>query len=219
MRVKTPMGLERFEVRFFFGQKFTKIDLALEVVIKNRSKVVWGFSVMFLTIWLKNFFCAKSHMGTPFEWIFFTHQKKNQLQVRVYFAVQIKKKFGTIKDLPIWFFGNKGIFVSQTSYGHTMVWSSISSDFFDFERFDRKSIKIGYKPRKVLISKTASVRLKTFLYDSLKMRDFLWVETPIAIQRFEVHFRAIFSSSWQSIKNVLQIGYILGSNAKTYPRE
>ena len=164
------------------------------------------------------FLCQKSY-GNTIRMNFFHTPKKNQLQVRVYFAVQIKKKIGTIKDLPIWFFGNKGIFVSQTSYGHTMVWSSISSDFFDFERFDRKSIKIGYKPRKVLISKTASVRLKTFLYDSLKMRDFLWVETPIAIQRFEVHFRAIFSSSWQSIKNVLQIGYILGSNAKTYPRE
>ena len=40
MRIKTLMGLERFEVRFFFGEKFTKIDLALEVVIKNLSKVV-----------------------------------------------------------------------------------------------------------------------------------------------------------------------------------
>ena len=126
---------------------------------------------------------------------FFSHTKKKSVTGSGIFRRTDQKKFGTIKDLPIWFFGNKGIFVSQTSYGHTMVWSSISSDFFDFERFDRKSIKIGYKPRKVPISKTASVRLKTFLYDSLKIRDFLWVETPKAIQRFEVHFRAIFSSS------------------------
>ena len=39
-RVKTPMGLEPFEARFFFGDNFTKIDLALEGVIKNLSKVV-----------------------------------------------------------------------------------------------------------------------------------------------------------------------------------
>ena len=50
MRVKTPMGLERFEVRFFFEEKCTKIDLALEVVIKNQAKVVSGISVMFLAI-------------------------------------------------------------------------------------------------------------------------------------------------------------------------
>ena len=40
VRVKTPMGLEPFEVRFFFEEKFTKIDLALEGVIKNLLKVV-----------------------------------------------------------------------------------------------------------------------------------------------------------------------------------
>ena len=36
VRVKTLMGLEPFEVRFFFGQKFTKFDLALNRVSKNR---------------------------------------------------------------------------------------------------------------------------------------------------------------------------------------
>ena len=29
VRIKTPMGLEPFEVWFFIGQKFIKIDLAL----------------------------------------------------------------------------------------------------------------------------------------------------------------------------------------------
>ena len=33
---KTPMGLEPFEVSFFFEEKFTKFDLALNRVIKNR---------------------------------------------------------------------------------------------------------------------------------------------------------------------------------------
>ena len=33
VRVKTPMGLEPFEVRFFVKIKFTKIDLALTLVI------------------------------------------------------------------------------------------------------------------------------------------------------------------------------------------
>ena len=38
VRVKTLMGLEPFEVNFFFGQKFTKLDLTLEVVIRNHLK-------------------------------------------------------------------------------------------------------------------------------------------------------------------------------------
>ena len=61
------MGLEPFEVRFFFGEKFTKIDLAVEGVIENRSKVVYTLSVMFVTISLKYFFLVKSLMGTPLD--------------------------------------------------------------------------------------------------------------------------------------------------------
>ena len=52
-------------------------------------------------------------------------------------GIQIKICFGTIKDLPIWLFENKGIFVSQNSYGHTMGWSSFSSDFLVFVRSDQ----------------------------------------------------------------------------------
>ena len=55
VEVKSLMGLERFEVRFFFGHKFTKIDLAHKGVIENRSKVVYTLSVMFITISLKYF--------------------------------------------------------------------------------------------------------------------------------------------------------------------
>ena len=36
MHAKTLMGLHLFEVRFFFGEKFTKFVLALKQVIKNR---------------------------------------------------------------------------------------------------------------------------------------------------------------------------------------
>ena len=39
VRAKTLMGLHLFEVRFFFGEKFTKFDLALKQVIRNHSKV------------------------------------------------------------------------------------------------------------------------------------------------------------------------------------
>ena len=138
VRVKNPMVLGRFEAFFFFSDKFTKIDLALEEIIKNRSKDVWGLSVMFLTIWRMNFFCAKSHMEKILEWSFFTHQKFFQLQVRAYLAVQIKNLSDTIKDLPIWFFGNKGIFVSQNSCGYTTVWSSFSSDFLVFVTINQK---------------------------------------------------------------------------------
>ena len=40
MRAKTTMGLDPFEGRFFSGEKFTNINLALEVVIRNHSKTV-----------------------------------------------------------------------------------------------------------------------------------------------------------------------------------
>ena len=56
---KTPMGLEPFELGFFVRKKFTKIDLALKVVIKNHSKLVYRLSVMFPTISRKNFFLSK----------------------------------------------------------------------------------------------------------------------------------------------------------------
>ena len=139
------MGLERFEVRFFFGEKFTKIDLALEVVIKNLSKVVWGLSVKFSRIWLKNFFVVKIHMGTPLEWKILLH-----------------------------------------------------NFFFSF----------GIDPRKVPISKTASVRSKAFRYDSLETRELFWVKIPMGIQ---VHFRDFFClCEW--ILTWLKIDYKWGSH-------
>ena len=66
-RVKTLMGLEPFELRFFFGEKCSKFDLALEEVIKNRSKVIYRLPVMFLTISLNILFFVKSLMGTPLD--------------------------------------------------------------------------------------------------------------------------------------------------------
>ena len=67
------MGLQLFEPRFFFRRKCTKTDLALEVAIKNLSKLVWRLSVMLSRISLKNFFVVKSLMGTPLDWKFLTH--------------------------------------------------------------------------------------------------------------------------------------------------
>ena len=67
VRVKTLMGLERFEVRFFFGEIITKFDLALKKVIKNRSKVSTRLHMMFLTIKHKDFLFAKSLMGTALD--------------------------------------------------------------------------------------------------------------------------------------------------------
>ena len=37
--VKTPMGLELFELRFFLRVIFTKVDLALKGVMINLSKL------------------------------------------------------------------------------------------------------------------------------------------------------------------------------------
>ena len=111
---------------------------------------------MFLTIWMKIFFC-KSHMGTLFEWDFFT-RFFFQLQVKPYLAVMIKKK---------------------------------------------------------------SVWWKTFLYDSLETREFLWVKTPMGIQWFEVQFQAIFSTSRESIesRSKLAINQITSSLVVSNPSD
>ena len=90
---------------FFFGEKFTKIDLALKQVFKNHSKLVEQFSIMFSTIWPKYFFPVKSPMGTSLDSVFL-HRFFFQLGFRVHEGIQIKNCFGTIKDLFIWFFGN-----------------------------------------------------------------------------------------------------------------
>ena len=123
VRVKIPMGLEPFEVRFFVKIKFIKTDLALEVVIENLSKLVWGLSVMFSRISLNNFLVVKSLMGTPLDGKFFTHNLFFQFLDWPQGGSHIKNWFTTIKDLSIWFFANKGIFVSQNSYGYTSSFS------------------------------------------------------------------------------------------------
>ena len=68
VRVKTLMGLEPFEVRFFVGQKFTKFNLALKLLIRNFLKLFHSLFMMFLTIWVENFLVVKSLMGTPVDY-------------------------------------------------------------------------------------------------------------------------------------------------------
>ena len=77
-------------------------------------------------------------MGIPLDSIFCLHRFFFQLHSRAQGDIQIKICFGTMKDLPIWFFWNKGIFVSQNSYEHIMVLSSFSGDYFVFVRLDQK---------------------------------------------------------------------------------
>ena len=60
-------------------------------------------------------------MVTPLDWKFFPLKKKIQFQVWAQEGIKIKIFFGTIKDLPIAFFWNKGIFMSQNSYGYTDI--------------------------------------------------------------------------------------------------
>ena len=75
------MGLGRFEVRIFSWEKFTKFDLAPTIVIKSHLKVGYTRSMMFLRIWLKNFFFGKSRMGTPLDSKFLTLKKKSHLHL------------------------------------------------------------------------------------------------------------------------------------------
>ena len=92
-------------------------------IIKNRSKVVYRLSVIFLTISFNNFvFCQTSYGNTTRLKIFDT-RFFFQFRVWTQGGTHIKNWFGTIKDLSIWFFGNKGIFVSQNFYRYTSLFS------------------------------------------------------------------------------------------------
>ena len=142
VRVKTLMGLQQFELRFFFSRKITKTDLALEVVIKNLSKLVWGLCVMFSRISWKNFFVVKSLMGTPLDWKFLTHNFFFQFLDWPQEGTHIKNWFTTIKDRPISFFGNEGIFVGQNFYGYT---SSFLRFFLGLCEWILTLLKIDYK--------------------------------------------------------------------------
>ena len=58
---------------FLIGAKFTKFHLALQKVMKNRSKLVKELSVLFLIIWKKKYFGVKVLMETPLDSNFSTH--------------------------------------------------------------------------------------------------------------------------------------------------
>ena len=110
VRVKTLMGLEPFEVRFFVEQKFTKFDLALKWLMRNFLKLVQSLFMMFWTLWQENFLVVKSLMGTPVDWKIFTRNFFFQLRVRAHGGVKLKICLSTIKDLPIWFSGQQPLF-------------------------------------------------------------------------------------------------------------
>ena len=72
--IKNPMGLEGFlwMESLFVGQKEAAwIDLALNLVSENQSKLAQRFFIMFRTIWQRNFFDVKSLVGIAINWDFF----------------------------------------------------------------------------------------------------------------------------------------------------
>ena len=95
--VKTLMGLEPFEVRFYFRQKFTKIDLALKQVIKNRSKVTQRLFVMFETLWKNNFLVPK---------VIWEHYLNNFFRTQ---KTKFSSRFGHI-----WFYNSKRSLVQSS---------------------------------------------------------------------------------------------------------
>ena len=72
--IKNHMGLEGFFwiESLFVGQKNVAwIDLALNSVSENQSKLAQRFFIMFRSIWPRDFFYVKSLVGIPFDWDFF----------------------------------------------------------------------------------------------------------------------------------------------------
>ena len=84
----------------FFLENFTKLDLALKKVIKNRSKVTYGCSLVFLTI-LPMFFFQKSYGNTTLFFCFFNTERKISYVRGALGGIKIENCFRTIKDLPI----------------------------------------------------------------------------------------------------------------------
>ena len=82
-------------------------------------------------------------------------------------------------------------FLYQKSYGNTNRFKFFNTHFFFSYRSGH------FWPYR---SKKKSVRSKTFLYDSLETREFLWIKTPMGIQWFEIQFLAIFSITRESIE-------------------
>ena len=62
----------------------------------------------------------------------FLHDFFFPLASRTQGGIQLQICFCTIKDLPIWFFGNNGIFHSQNSYGYKTLWNSFRAIFLVF---------------------------------------------------------------------------------------
>ena len=96
--------------------------------------------MIFLTIW-KNFFVAKSHMGTLLECFFFT--KKKSVSVSGIFGRTNQKCFQYDQRPSYIILWKEGNFCKSNSYGHTMVLSSIYRDFFVFVRIDWKWSKLA----------------------------------------------------------------------------
>ena len=84
--------------------------------------------------------------------------------------------------------------------GTPLDWKFLTHNFF---------FSFGIDPRKVPISKTASLRSKAFRYDSLETRELFWVKTPMGIQ---VHFKDFFFCLCEWILTWLKIDYKWGSH-------
>ena len=137
----------------------------------------------------------KTLMGLePFEVGFFVREKVTKIDLAL--KVVIKNHSKLVCRLSVMFLTitRKNILFVKSPMGTLLDWK-----FFKH----KKKISFDIDPKEAPISKFASLRWKTFLYDSLETRELLWVESHMGIQLFEVHFGAIFLSSRESI----EIGY------------
>ena len=95
------MGLEPFEVNFFFEEKFTKFDLTLEIVIRNHSKICLKSLCDVSNDMAEEFFVCQKSYGNTIRMKFFYTQENFSVTGPGIFGRTDQKKIGTIKDLPI----------------------------------------------------------------------------------------------------------------------
>ena len=69
----------------------------------------------------------------------------------------------------------------------------------------KKKISYRFGVKKASKSKFASVRLKTYLNEKIQTKQFLCVNTPMGILRFEVHLK-LKNLDFEVASNLLKIG-------------
>ena len=134
------------------------------------------------------------HSFIRFQTCFFFRRRKKKTAFSFIHSIYPEKctktsisaeKKNTVPCLHVSFNWAEGILADQNPYGFKAI---------GFVFRQKKNCSVFSRAQKVLIEKTASVRLKPHLCTSICSNEIFGVKTLMGVERFEVNFRLIFSS-------------------------